>query len=89
MAGGDADGALLAHARLTAGLARTPKAPDLLVRWGAVAGAEALLLAGRPAEAIDLIGRAVERPLVWPPPWSGPRWPRSGSAPGSSMPPNC
>jgi LuxR family maltose regulon positive regulatory protein len=53
---GDPDAALVADARLRAGMARTPDASDLLVRWAAAAGAEALLLADRPAEAIDLIG---------------------------------
>ncbi len=53
---GDPDAALVADARLRAGMARTPEAADLLVRWAAVAGAEALLLAERPAEAIELIG---------------------------------
>ena len=53
----DANAALLADNRLRAGLARTPLAPDLLVRWSAVAGAEALLLAERPADAIERIGR--------------------------------
>ncbi|MET0967516.1 MAG: LuxR C-terminal-related transcriptional regulator, partial [Nakamurella sp.] len=57
VAKGDAGAALLADNRLRAGLARTPKAPDLLVRWSAVAGAEALLLADRPADAIERIGR--------------------------------
>jgi len=54
---GDADAALGADARLRAGLARTPDAAELLVRWGAVTGAQALLLAGRPAEALGRIGR--------------------------------
>jgi LuxR family maltose regulon positive regulatory protein len=53
----DADAALLADNRLRAGLARTPKAPGLLVRWSAVAGAEALVLADRQADAIERIGR--------------------------------
>jgi len=53
----DANAALLADNRLQAGLARTPLAPNLLVRWSAVAGAEALLLAERPADAIERIGR--------------------------------
>ena len=62
VAKGDADAALLADTRLRSGLARTPKTPDLLVRWGAVAGAEALLLAGRPADALDRIGRPAAGP---------------------------
>jgi len=53
----DPAAAFLADARLRAGLTRTPKANELLVRWGAVAGAEALLLADRPAEALERIGR--------------------------------
>jgi LuxR family maltose regulon positive regulatory protein len=53
---GDPDAALAADARLRAGMARTPEAAGLLVRWAAVAGAEALLLAERPAEAIEAIG---------------------------------
>jgi len=53
----DADAALVADNRLRAGLARSPKAPNLLVRWSAVAGAQALLLADRPADAIERIGR--------------------------------
>ena len=54
---GEAEGALGADARLRAGLARTPVAADLLVRWGAAVGAEALLLAGRPTEAVERISR--------------------------------
>ncbi|MEP6559693.1 MAG: LuxR C-terminal-related transcriptional regulator [Nakamurella sp.] len=57
VANGDVDAALLADARLRAGMARTPEAPELLVRWGAVAGAEALLLADKQADAIERIGR--------------------------------
>lgn len=53
---GDADAAFAADARLRAGLARTQHPTDLLVRWGAVVGAEALLLADRPAEAMTRIG---------------------------------
>jgi LuxR family maltose regulon positive regulatory protein len=55
---GEPDAALVADARLRAGMARTPDVAGLLVRWAAVAGAEALLLAERPAEAIDVIGQA-------------------------------
>ena len=53
---GDAEAALAADARLRAGLARTQHPADLLVRWAAIAGAEALLLADRPAEAVTRIG---------------------------------
>ncbi len=54
---GDADAALTADARLRAGLGRTQQPADLLVRWAAVAGAQALLLADRPAEVAKRIGR--------------------------------
>ena len=54
---GDADAALAADARLRAGFGRTQHPGDLLVRWAAVAGAEALLLANRPADAAKRIGR--------------------------------
>ncbi|MET0865486.1 MAG: LuxR C-terminal-related transcriptional regulator [Nakamurella sp.] len=54
---GERDAALIADTRLRAGLARSPKTPDLLVRWAAVAGAEAMLLADRAGEAVDRIGR--------------------------------
>jgi len=53
---GDADTALRVDARVVDGLGRTPAAPELLVRWCAVAGAEALLLAGHPDEALTRIG---------------------------------
>jgi LuxR family maltose regulon positive regulatory protein len=52
---GDVAAALTADARATAGLTRTPHAADLLIRWSNIAGAQALLLAGRPAEAIHRI----------------------------------
>lgn len=52
----DIDGALRADARVTAGLDRTPGAADVLRRWGAVAGAEVLVLAARPGDALDRIG---------------------------------
>jgi len=53
---GDPDAALAADARLRAGMARTPEAAELLSRWAAVAGSEALLLADRPAEALEVTG---------------------------------
>jgi LuxR family maltose regulon positive regulatory protein len=53
---GDADTALRVDARVVDGLGRTPAAPELLVRWCAVAGAEALLLAGHPDDALTRIG---------------------------------
>ncbi len=52
---GDVAAALTADARAIDGLTRTPDAAPLLRRWSGVAGAEALLLAGRPAEAVDRI----------------------------------
>jgi LuxR family maltose regulon positive regulatory protein len=52
----DADAALRADAKVVEGFGRTPAAPDLLVRWCAIAGAEALLLAGRPDDALTRIG---------------------------------
>lgn len=55
VARGDAAAALTADVRAADGLARTVDAAPLLARWSGVAGAEALLLAGRPAEAIDRI----------------------------------
>ncbi len=57
---GDAEGALAADARLRAGLARTQHPTDLLVRWASVAGAEALLLADRPAEAVARLGKPAD-----------------------------
>ena len=53
---GNATAALAADARVVAGLARTPGAGDSLERWSAVAGAEALLLAGRPHDAQERLG---------------------------------
>lgn len=50
----NADAALEAAARLRAGLARTPEAPIHLRRWAAVAVANALILAGRPAAVAGL-----------------------------------
>jgi LuxR family maltose regulon positive regulatory protein len=57
---GDADAALAADARLRAGLARTQHPADLIVRWAGVAGAEALLLADRPADAVTRLGKQAE-----------------------------
>ncbi len=53
----DAEAASAADARLRAGLARTRHPGDLIVRWATIAGAEALLLADRPADAATRIGR--------------------------------
>jgi LuxR family maltose regulon positive regulatory protein len=52
---GDAAAALTADMLVASALARTPQAAAMLVRWGAVAGAEALLLAGRPTDALRRI----------------------------------
>jgi LuxR family maltose regulon positive regulatory protein len=68
VARGDLPGAFAAQARLRAGLERTPQATELLVRWAAVAGAEALLAAGRPAEVIAAIadpGQATGFAATW------------------------
>ncbi|MGS0685578.1 LuxR C-terminal-related transcriptional regulator, partial [Nakamurella sp. GG22] len=65
---GDVTAALTADARAVDGLARTPDAAPLLRRWSGVAGAEALLLAGRPAEAVDRIigpGTGDDPPSAW------------------------
>jgi LuxR family maltose regulon positive regulatory protein len=53
---GDPDGALRADARVVEGFGRTFAASDLLVRWCAIAGAEALLLAGHADDALARIG---------------------------------
>lgn len=53
----DAGAALDATDRLRTILSRTPAAPDHLRRWAAVAGANALILAGRPAQAAAEVGR--------------------------------
>ena len=53
---GHPEAALQADERVIDGFRRTPAAPQLLVRWCAVAGAEALLLAGRPEDAVARIG---------------------------------
>ena len=52
---GDARAALTADERVLDGLVRTPAASAVLRRWIAVAGAEALLLAGRPEQAVARI----------------------------------
>lgn len=52
----DGAGALEADARLQDGLSRTPVAPEHIRCWAAVAGANALIVAGRPAEAVDRLG---------------------------------
>jgi LuxR family maltose regulon positive regulatory protein len=59
---GDAHAALRADAKLVEGFERTPAAPDLLVRWGAIAGAEALLLVGHPDDAVTRIGTPGDDP---------------------------
>ncbi len=51
----DLDAAISVDARVAEGLRRTPDAAELLTRWAAVAGAEALLLAGRPEQVHDRI----------------------------------
>ncbi len=51
----DTVGALTADTRVTEGLKRTPAAAQALRRWSGVAGAEALLLAGQPDQAIGRI----------------------------------
>jgi LuxR family maltose regulon positive regulatory protein len=53
---GTAAMAFAADARVVAGLGRTAHAADLLIRWSNIAGAEALLLDNRPAEALRRIG---------------------------------
>lgn len=53
---GDATAALEADARVRAGIARTPETPIRMRRWADAAGASAMLLGGRPAEAIDRLG---------------------------------
>jgi LuxR family maltose regulon positive regulatory protein len=53
---GTAAMAFAADARVAAGLGRTAHTADLLVRWSNVAGADALLLDNRPAEALRRIG---------------------------------
>ncbi len=56
----DVAAALEADARVRAGLSRTPAAPIRMRRWAAVAGAEALLAAGLPAEALDRLGEPAD-----------------------------
>jgi LuxR family maltose regulon positive regulatory protein len=62
VARGDIAGALTADSLVTEGLARTPAAPHLLLRWAAIAGAEALLLAGRPDDALARVSAPADRP---------------------------
>lgn len=52
----DAAAALEADDRLRAGLAATPAAPSHIRTWAIIAGANALTLAHRPAEAISRLG---------------------------------
>lgn len=52
----DAEAAFRADANVTAAFTLTPAAPDTLLRGAAVAGAEALLLAGRTDEALTRLG---------------------------------
>lgn len=61
---GEPTAALDADSRVAAGLARTPAAPRMLRDWAAVAGAEALLLAGRPDQAITRLGDVDDAPGV-------------------------
>jgi LuxR family maltose regulon positive regulatory protein len=56
----DVAAALEADARVRAGLARTENAPVRLRRWAAMAGAQALLAAGLPAEAVDRLGEPAD-----------------------------
>ena len=53
---GDAAGALEADSRVQAGILRTPSTPIRMRRWADAAGASAMILSGRPAEAIDRLG---------------------------------
>ena len=62
VARGDIAGALTADSLVTEGLARTPAAPHLLLRWAAIAGAEALLLVGRPDDALARVSAPADRP---------------------------
>ena len=57
---GDRDAAFAADTRLQAGVARTPEAAELLVRWSAVVGCEVLLLAGRPEEVAGRIATPMD-----------------------------
>lgn len=57
---GDAAEALEADARVVAGIARTTATPIRMRRWADVAGAAALVLDGRPAEAIDRLGELAQ-----------------------------
>ncbi len=58
----DASGALAADSRMVDGLRRTPCASAYLRRWSAVAGAEALLLAGRPEQAVTRLAAEIGDP---------------------------
>lgn len=53
---GDVASAMEADLRVQAGIARTPVTPIRMRRWADVAGAAALILGGRPADAIDRLG---------------------------------
>ncbi|WP_395728817.1 LuxR C-terminal-related transcriptional regulator [Nakamurella sp.] len=53
---GDGAAALEADSRVRAGIARTPGTPIRMRRWADAAGASAMILDGRPAEAIDRLG---------------------------------
>ena len=59
---GDTAAALEADSRVRAGLARTPGTPIRMRRWADSAGASAMVIGGRPAEAVDRLGDlAVDR----------------------------
>jgi len=60
VAKGDTAAAAAADDRLRAGIDRTPGAPLRIPRWAAVAGAQALISAGRPQEAVRLISEPGE-----------------------------
>ncbi len=53
---GDTEAAFRADANVIAAFTLTPAAPDTLRQWAGVAGAEALLLAARPDEALTRLG---------------------------------
>ncbi|HEY7813380.1 MAG TPA: hypothetical protein VIC62_09095, partial [Nakamurella sp.] len=57
---GDVVAALESDARVRSGMARTPDAPPQLRRWADVAGAAALIAAGRVAEAQDRLGELTD-----------------------------
>lgn len=56
----DVAGAMEADARARAGLARTPATPIRMRRWADVAGAQTLIAAGLPQEAIERLGEPAD-----------------------------